>query len=188
MRVLMRYQALLPLHHLQPPRLDMAIGTDYAWHVFHKPGSGQNAARGERAARPSRFHLVPCCRVPGEKPDALDSTASRSRKAARYGPYRCIAAPSFLHHQVRNIVGTLKKIGEGRWEEGRMTGILAAKDRAAAGSDRTAATGFISCASITTTAAANEGSMRPEQALPAHHVCRDKSFSSSSLYDCICFI
>jgi len=42
-------------------------------------------------------------------------------------------ARSFLHHQVRNMVGTLKLIGEGRWPVERIEAVLAAHDRAAAG-------------------------------------------------------
>ena len=42
-------------------------------------------------------------------------------------------ARSFLHHQVRNMVGTLKLVGEGRWPESAMAAALAARDRAAAG-------------------------------------------------------
>ena len=42
-------------------------------------------------------------------------------------------ARSFLHHQVRNFVGTLKLVGEGRWSPARVAAALEAKDRAAAG-------------------------------------------------------
>ncbi len=42
-------------------------------------------------------------------------------------------ARSFLHHQVRNMVGSLKMVGEGTWPEAKLTEILAAKNRAAAG-------------------------------------------------------
>ena len=42
-------------------------------------------------------------------------------------------ARSFLHHQVRNMVGTLKLIGEGRWPVEQIEAALAARDRAAAG-------------------------------------------------------
>jgi len=42
-------------------------------------------------------------------------------------------ARSFLHHQVRNMVGTLKLVGEGSWPVGRVAVALAACDRAAAG-------------------------------------------------------
>jgi len=42
-------------------------------------------------------------------------------------------ARSFLHHQVRNMVGTLKLVGVGQWPEARVAEALAARDRAAAG-------------------------------------------------------
>ena len=44
-----------------------------------------------------------------------------------------VAARSFLHHQVRNFVGTLKLVGDGSWAPGRVAAALAARDRAAAG-------------------------------------------------------
>ena len=42
-------------------------------------------------------------------------------------------ARSFLHHQVRNMVGSLAQVGSGRWTPARMGQVLAACDRAAAG-------------------------------------------------------
>jgi tRNA pseudouridine38-40 synthase len=42
-------------------------------------------------------------------------------------------ARSFLHHQVRNMVGTLKLVGEGRWPEAAVAQALAARSRGAAG-------------------------------------------------------
>ena len=42
-------------------------------------------------------------------------------------------APSFLHHQVRNITGTLALVGIGKWDVIDMQQALAARDRAAAG-------------------------------------------------------
>jgi tRNA pseudouridine38-40 synthase len=44
-----------------------------------------------------------------------------------------VAARSFLHHQVRNIVGTLALVGQGRWPESRVADVLAARDRRQAG-------------------------------------------------------
>jgi tRNA pseudouridine38-40 synthase len=44
-----------------------------------------------------------------------------------------VAARSFLHHQVRNIVGTLKLVGEGKWSADDMRAALEAGDRSAAG-------------------------------------------------------
>ncbi len=42
-------------------------------------------------------------------------------------------ARSFLHHQVRNMVGTLRLVGDGRWMADDLARALAARDRAAAG-------------------------------------------------------
>jgi tRNA pseudouridine38-40 synthase len=42
-------------------------------------------------------------------------------------------ARSFLHHQVRNMVGTLKLVGEGKWTADDVSAALAARDRAKAG-------------------------------------------------------
>jgi tRNA pseudouridine38-40 synthase len=42
-------------------------------------------------------------------------------------------APSFLHHQVRNIVGTLRPIGEGKRSVQWIDKVLKAQDRSAAG-------------------------------------------------------
>ena len=42
-------------------------------------------------------------------------------------------ARSFLHHQVRNIVGTLKLVGEGKWSADDVTAALEARDRGKGG-------------------------------------------------------
>ena len=42
-------------------------------------------------------------------------------------------ARSFLHHQVRNMVGTLKLVGLGQWHPDDVAGALAARDRRAGG-------------------------------------------------------
>jgi len=42
-------------------------------------------------------------------------------------------ARSFLHHQVRNMVGTLKLVGDGNWRPADVGVALAARDRSAAG-------------------------------------------------------
>lgn len=44
-----------------------------------------------------------------------------------------VAARSFLHHQVRNITGTLALVGTGKWNANDVKIALAARDRSAAG-------------------------------------------------------
>lgn len=44
-----------------------------------------------------------------------------------------LEARSFLHNQVRSIVGSLERVGAGRWEAEQVAQALGAKDRAACG-------------------------------------------------------
>ncbi len=44
-----------------------------------------------------------------------------------------VAARSFLHHMVRNIVGSLVLVGKGKWQPDDIAAALAAQDRRAAG-------------------------------------------------------
>jgi len=54
---------------------------------------------------------------------------------AREGEHIVIKARSrsFLHHQVRNMVGTLKRVGDGTWPPERVREILEGQDRRQAG-------------------------------------------------------
>jgi tRNA pseudouridine38-40 synthase len=44
-----------------------------------------------------------------------------------------VRARSFLYRQVRNIVGTLRLVGEGKWTPGDVRTALTARDRSAGG-------------------------------------------------------
>ncbi len=44
-----------------------------------------------------------------------------------------LRARSFLHNQVRSIVGTLERVGAGAWQPDRVAAALAARNRAACG-------------------------------------------------------
>jgi tRNA pseudouridine38-40 synthase len=59
----------------------------------------------------------------------LEATMSREGSVIRFD----IKADRFLHHMVRNIVGTLMEVGRGRFEPERMGEIMCKKDRRAAG-------------------------------------------------------
>lgn len=43
------------------------------------------------------------------------------------------SAPSFLHNQVRSLVGSLKRVGEGAWQADDITAALEARNRSACG-------------------------------------------------------
>ncbi len=98
---------------------------------------------------PSRSTPPPCTKPPSRLLGRHDFTSFRAASCQAKSPIRTLdrldvtrhgdiievvaEARSFLHHQVRNFVGTLKLVGEGRWPVERVTAALEAKDRAAAG-------------------------------------------------------
>ena len=64
----------------------------------------------------------------------LDAIEVEALPAAGGVEYRfTLRARSFLHNQVRGIVGTLERVGAGAWPPERVGAALAARDRAACG-------------------------------------------------------
>ena len=64
----------------------------------------------------------------------LDEITIETRPYASGIEYRfALRARSFLHNQVRSIVGTLERVGMGAWEPADVGRALAARDRAACG-------------------------------------------------------
>lgn len=74
------------------------------------------------------FRAVDC---QAKSPIRTIDSASWSISGERYVFH--IAARSFLHHQVRNLVGTMVQIALGRWPVSYLEEIFAAKNRSAAG-------------------------------------------------------
>jgi len=108
-----------------------ALALHRAWHVERRLNE---AAMAEAAAMLvgqhdfSSFRASACqAKSPIRTLDRLDAT--------RDGDMLTITAEarSFLHHQVRNMVGTLKLVGEGRWRPGQVRAALEACERRAAG-------------------------------------------------------
>ncbi len=102
--------------------------------VWHLPQKLNQAAMAEGARHLlgrhdfTSFRAASCqAKSPIRTLDRLDLT--------RTGDHVVIeaSARSFLHHQVRNMVGTLKLVGEGSWPPERMATALAAAARSAAG-------------------------------------------------------
>ncbi len=112
-------------------RAPLTIEAGRAWHV-RRP---LDAEAMQRAAHTlvghhdfTTFRSVHCQSAsPVKTLDRLD--------VARSGDQVTIEAEarSFLHHQVRSMVGCLVLVGLGRWEEGRIAEVLKARDRAALG-------------------------------------------------------
>ena len=107
------------------------LSVDRVWHV--KPpldAEAMHAAAQHLVGRHdfTSFRAASCqARSPVRTLDRLD--------VSRDGEVITIAAEarSFLHHQVRNMAGTLRLVGEGRWDGDAVTTALLARDRASAG-------------------------------------------------------
>lgn len=119
------------LYRILPRRQPPALDRNRVWH--HR--AGLDAAAMQAAAA----HLV----------GRHDFTSFRASQCQADSPVRTLdelrietegveihvhaAARSFLHHQVRNIVGTLARVGCGKWTGDDVAAALAARDRSAAG-------------------------------------------------------
>lgn len=121
-----KYRYVILNRHSRP-----ALNTNYVWHV-RKPldiEKMQNAAHSLLGQHDFTSFRATACQA-----------NSPIRKLDRFEIYKKDdyiyfepEARSFLHHQVRNMVGTLKMIGDGHWQEDQAYLILQAKNRCAAG-------------------------------------------------------
>jgi tRNA pseudouridine38-40 synthase len=119
------------LYRIVNRRADLALDRDRAWRIV-KPldaGSMHNAAQRLVGNHDfTTFRSVECqAKSPVKTLDVLD--VSREGDEIRIEA----SARSFLHHQVRSMVGSLVQVGEGKWSAGDLTKALEAKSRAACG-------------------------------------------------------
>ena len=108
-----------------------ALDLHHAWHVERPLDAGAMAEAARHLLGRHDFTSFRATACQGGSPlrtlDRLDVT--------RRGELVEIVAEarSFLHHQVRNMAGTLKLVGEGRWRPEEVASALAARNRRAAG-------------------------------------------------------
>ena len=115
------------LYRINDRRSPLALDHGRVWHVTQKLDAGAM----HRAAQAlvgrhdfTTFRAAGCqAKSPDKTLDRLDVSREADEIAVR------ASARSFLHHQVRSMVGTLRKVGEGRWPEGAVGDALAARDR-----------------------------------------------------------
>ncbi|MDD3798273.1 MAG: tRNA pseudouridine(38-40) synthase TruA [Novosphingobium sp.] len=119
------------LYRIVNRRAPLALERGRAWHVT-RPLDAQAMQRAAQALVGrhdfTTFRSVHCqAQDPVKTLDRLD--------VRREGELVLIeaAARSFLHHQVRSMVGTLALVGLGQWREEQVGQALAARDRTALG-------------------------------------------------------
>jgi tRNA pseudouridine38-40 synthase len=110
-----------------PPALD----SDRVWWVPQAIcAEAMRAATGVLVGRHdfTTFRAAGCqAKSPVKTLDRLDVTVAGSEIVVE------ASARSFLHNQVRSMVGSLKLVGEGKWSAADLAAALAAKDRARCG-------------------------------------------------------
>jgi tRNA pseudouridine38-40 synthase len=119
------------LYRIVNRRADLALDRNRAWRV-PRP---LDAAAMHRAAQGllgkhdfTTFRAAECqAKSPVKTLDRLD--VERDGDEVRISA----SARSFLHHQVRSMVGSLALVGEGRWSAKDLADVLAARDRTACG-------------------------------------------------------
>jgi tRNA pseudouridine38-40 synthase len=119
------------LYRIVDRRAPLALDRDRAWHVSVKlDAEAMHAAAQSLVGKHdfTTFRAAECqARSPVKTLDRLDVSRQGDEVVVR------TSARSFLHNQVRSMVGTLKKVGEGRWPVAKVASALAACDRARSG-------------------------------------------------------
>jgi tRNA pseudouridine38-40 synthase len=122
-------------YRLVARRAPLALHAGLAWHVRRALDAGaMRAAAAHLTGRHdfTTFRAALCqAASPVKTLDALeiDEIALPHGTELRFH----LRARSFLHSQVRSIVGTLERVGAGAWPPDRVAAALAARDRAACG-------------------------------------------------------
>ncbi len=119
------------LYRIVNRRADLALNQNRAWRVPRPlDGDAMHAAAQSLVGRHdfTTFRAAECqAKSPVKTLDQLD--VKRDGDEVRISA----AARSFLHHQVRSMVGSLVHVGEGKWSAEDLAAALAARDRTRCG-------------------------------------------------------
>ncbi|KAB2876516.1 MAG: tRNA pseudouridine(38-40) synthase TruA [Bauldia sp.] len=119
------------LYRLNDRRAPLVLDAGRAWGVSSRLDAGamHEAAQALVGQHDfTTFRAAGCqAKSPVKTLDRLDVSREGDEIAFR------VSARSFLHNQVRSMVGTLKRVGEGKWPMTAVGAALAARDRARSG-------------------------------------------------------
>jgi tRNA pseudouridine38-40 synthase len=119
------------LYRIVCRRAPLALDAGHAWHVV----KDLDAAAMHEAAQAllgrhdfTTFRAAECqAKSPVKTLDRFDIVRAGAEIRAT------VSARSFLHHQVRSMIGSLKHVGEGKWSACDIASALEAKDRTRCG-------------------------------------------------------
>ena len=119
------------LYRIVNRRADLALERGRAWRIARALDADAMHAAAQRLIGRhdfTTFRAAECqAKTPVKTLDRLDVERRGDLVAIR------AVARSFLHHQVRSMVGSMAWVGEGRWSGDDLAAALAARDRAACG-------------------------------------------------------
>jgi tRNA pseudouridine38-40 synthase len=117
------------LYRIVNRRADLAIERDRAWRIPRTLDADAMHAAAQRLVGKHDFTTFRAAECQAKSPiktlDRLD--VERDGDEVRV----FASARSFLHHQVRSMVGSLAFVGEGKWTSDDLARVLAARDRTA---------------------------------------------------------
>jgi tRNA pseudouridine38-40 synthase len=119
------------LYRIVCRRAPLALDEGHAWHVVRDLDAAAMHAAAQALIGQHDFTTFRATECQAKSPvKTLDVMNVR----AVDGEIRIDAsARSFLHHQVRSMVGSLKLVGEGKWRASDLADALEARDRSACG-------------------------------------------------------
>jgi tRNA pseudouridine38-40 synthase len=119
------------LYRIVNRRADLALDQQRAWRIGRPLDRGAMHEAAQLLVGRHDFTTFRAAECQAKSPvktlDRLDVTQNGEEL------HIAAAARSFLHHQVRSMVGSLVHVGEGKWRADDLARALAARDRAACG-------------------------------------------------------
>ena len=119
------------LYRIVNRRADLVLDQQRAWRVPRPLDTGMMHAAAQKLVGRHDFTTFRAAECQAKSPvktlDRLDVTGNGDEVRVT------AAARSFLHHQVRSMVGSLAHVGDGKWSADELAAALAARNRAACG-------------------------------------------------------
>lgn len=119
------------LYRIVNRRADLTLERNRAWRVARPLDAAAMHAAAQRLTGRHDFTTFRAAECQAKSPvktlDRLDVSREGDEVRVR------ASARSFLHHQVRSMVGSLVPVGEGKWSADDLAATLAARSRAACG-------------------------------------------------------
>jgi tRNA pseudouridine38-40 synthase len=119
------------LYRIANRRPDLALDRGRAWRVPRRLDEAAMHAAAQRLTGKNDFTTFRSTECQAKSPEKTLDRLDVSRVADEI--HISATARSFLHNQVRSMVGSLVQVGDGKWSADDLAGALEARDRARCG-------------------------------------------------------